>query len=928
MKSLQCDRCGGLLPFQEEPGGRCARCLLEMGVGENTQKLEDADPQIPAGHLNAGTYVGRYRILRPIGDGGMGVVYEAEQEQPRRRVALKLIRPGMAGKATLRRFERETQALGRLQHPGIAQIYDAGAVRTGFGPQPYFAMELIRGRTPGEYVKQHQLSVRERLELVAKVAEAVHHAHQRGIIHRDLKPSNILVDETGQPKVLDFGVSRAIDDSAAHTHQTEMGQLLGTVAYMSPEQVTGDPHEIDIRTDIYALGVILYELLAGRPPYSVEGNLHEALTAVREAEPTPLGTLVRDFKGDIETIAAKALEKDKNRRYTSAAELAADIRRFLSEQPIIARPQTATYQLKKFARRHKVVVTAAAVVTAALLLGVVISTWQARRAGIAEQAALVDRDRALQAEAVSNEQRNLALEAQRQALAAGETATAERDRANLERNRAQNSEGQALREARVAKTQRLMAITQYLIREALRPETARDDYDLASALVVQAQRFSTRISAEPRQAVEDALQKAMLWNPLRHNLVSGGNNAYRSVAFSPDGDWLAAGGSDETVRVWNMGHPAETALLLDAKALSVPLPRGTSVNPNRRVTPKEFVYSADLTRALDATGNTLRLWDLRPAAPLAATLEGHPQPSLDPNVYADRTISFCRNGTRVALSSRGVDGYWLSVWDLDAEVVKPRLVTSFSLSFTSPRMACSPDGTRLAIAQFQTLRIVDITRLNGNSVIIPIPSAVEISGLVFSPDGNTLAGGMGQAAYLWNVRDSKAVLQILPMPLPAIPAIFAFSSDDSRFAASSGPNIGQAAVWNLKSPHAPPQQLPSSLVMAFSHDGNRLATSTEGTLRIWDLSNPGAPSVNLQWKGGSVIALAFTPDNLMLEGPAIWMEELVKCAYGPLPPTPYAHGSGETLSMKEWEAHIGEGIPYERTCPNLPAGAGTPGEPK
>jgi hypothetical protein len=536
-----------------------------MAVLENAQKLDGEDPDDLPGYLNTGTHVGRYRILRPIGDGGMGIVYEAEQEQTLRHVALKLIRPGMVAKATLRRFERETQALGRLQHPGIAQIYDAGEADTGFGPQPYFAMELIRGQTPGEYVKKHPLNVRDRLELVAKVADAVHHAHQRGIIHRDLKPSNILIDETGQPKVLDFGVSRAIDGHAPHTRQTEMGQLLGTLAYMSPEQLKGDPDEIDIRTDIYALGVILYELLANRPPYDVEGNLPDLLTAIREVEPATLGTLARTYKGDIETIAAKALEKDKNRRYTSAAELAADIRRFLSEQPIIARPPTATYQLKKFARRNKVLVTAAFMVTLALVLGVIASTWQARRAQLAEQAALVDRDRALQAEAMATEQRNLALDAQREAVAAGEMASAERDRANVERNRAQLAEEQARRDATVANTQRLVAITQQLVREALRPETSRDDYDLASALIVQAQRFSARLFPEPRYAVEDALQKAVLWNPLLHNIVTGGNNAYQTIAFSPDRMWLAAAGEDETVRVWNMRRPADAPLLLDAR---------------------------------------------------------------------------------------------------------------------------------------------------------------------------------------------------------------------------------------------------------------------------------------------------------------------------------------------------------------------------
>src|SRR5262245_34652650 len=225
--------------------------------------------------------IGKYRILRHLGEGNMGIVYEAQQEQPRRKVALKVIKPGLASSELLRRFEQEAEALGRLQHPGIAQIYEAGWADTGFGPQPYFALEFIRGRTLGDFVRERNLSVREKLELVAKVADAVHHAHQRGLIHRDLKPANILVDETGQPKVLDFGVARVTDRGAPSTVQTDVGQIVGTLAYMSPEQVLGDPLEIDTRSDVYALGVILYELLAERQPYNTGTKLHEAIQVIR-----------------------------------------------------------------------------------------------------------------------------------------------------------------------------------------------------------------------------------------------------------------------------------------------------------------------------------------------------------------------------------------------------------------------------------------------------------------------------------------------------------------------------------------------------------------------------------------------------------------------------------------------------------------------
>ena len=324
--------------------------------------------------------IGPYRILRRLGEGGMGVVYEAEQEHPRRTVALKLIKSGLTDPKIIRRFEHELLALGRLQHPGIAQIYEAGTAETGFGPQPYFAMEFIRGQPLLEYADAHQLNTRQRLSLIAKVCDAVHHAHQRGIIHRDLKPGNILVDETGQPKILDFGVARATDSDARMTHQTDLGQIVGTLAYMSPEQVLADPLELDTRSDVYALGVVLYQLLAGRLPYNVSTRLPEAVRTIQEEEPTPLSTISGAYRGDIETIVGKALEKDKTRRYSSAAELAADIRRYLHDEPIMARPASTIYQLQKFARRHKALVLGIAAVFIVLIAGIIVSTREAARA--------------------------------------------------------------------------------------------------------------------------------------------------------------------------------------------------------------------------------------------------------------------------------------------------------------------------------------------------------------------------------------------------------------------------------------------------------------------------------------------------------------------------------------------------------------------
>jgi len=328
--------------------------------------------------------IGSYRIIRLLGEGGMGAVYEAEQDQPRRRVALKVIKSGWADRELLRRFELESQTLGRLHHPGIAQIYEAGAAETSFGSQPFFAMEIIHGKPLIEYAEAKHLNTRQRLALMIQICEAVEHAHQRGIIHRDLKPGNILVEESGQPKILDFGLARVTDGDMQATRQTDMGQLLGTLAYMSPEQVTADPLALDTRSDVYALGVILYELLAGRLPYELSRHVYEVVRTIQQVDPKPLSSINRAYRGDIETIAARALEKDKTRRYGSAAELAADIRRYLEDRPIAAKPASTSYQLRKFARRNKVLVTGTFAVFLTLIVGVVVSTWQAVRARRAE----------------------------------------------------------------------------------------------------------------------------------------------------------------------------------------------------------------------------------------------------------------------------------------------------------------------------------------------------------------------------------------------------------------------------------------------------------------------------------------------------------------------------------------------------------------
>ncbi|MFB0554871.1 MAG: serine/threonine protein kinase, partial [Phycisphaerae bacterium] len=355
-----------------------------------------------------GGQIGRYKLLNVLGEGGMGIVYLAEQKQPiRRQVALKVIKPGMDSKRVIGRFEAERQALALLDHPNIAHVYDAGTTEAG---RPYFVMEYVKGLSITEHCDRHKLTIEDRLNLFWQVCLAVHHAHQKGIIHRDIKPSNILVslqDDQVIPKIIDFGVAKALAQPLTEqTLVTEQGQLFGTPEYMSPEQADMANEDIDTRSDIYSLGVLLYVLLTGVLPFDSatfrEGGIEHIRQVIRETDPktpstrltrlgdeakkvaekrrTEVAALAKCLHRELEWIPLKAMRKERAERYRSASELADDIENYLIGAPLIAGPISTAYRLKKFARRNRTFVTGVAAVVAVLIAGVIGSTFFAIRA--------------------------------------------------------------------------------------------------------------------------------------------------------------------------------------------------------------------------------------------------------------------------------------------------------------------------------------------------------------------------------------------------------------------------------------------------------------------------------------------------------------------------------------------------------------------
>ena len=797
----------------------------------------EAEPDFPGGLTAGSWFEQRYRLVRKLGEGGMGQVWLADQIEPvRRLVALKLIRAGMYDQSVLLRFHAERQSLAVMDHPCIAKVFDAGATSQG---QPYFVMEYVPGLPITEYCDRHRLAIAARLELFIRACEGVQHAHQKAVIHRDLKPANILVveiDGAAMPRIIDFGLARQTTRLEGQAVHTQFGQFIGTPGYMSPEQVDPTNQDIDTRTDVYSLGVLLCVLLTGLQPFETNRRerppLYELLRKLRELDPPSLPAmlggdreniaaaalerstdpkqLMRQLQGDLNCIALKALERERERRYRTPSELADDLRRYLKNEPVAARPANAAYQIRKFIRRHRI---AAGVALAIGSLAIVASI-------------------------------------------AGLVAVRKQHEAEMQRREAQYQTGEALKSQSRLLTevaaQRLkdsdIAAAQGIILEVLtNPKFPRDpspeaigvfqDVRATDRLIAVLSGHSQRVFSAvyspdgSRILTASADTTARIWDSAtgaQLGVLSGHADRVFDAAFSADGARIVTASRDKTARVWDARTGAQLKIL-DGHGDRVAC----------------AAFSPDGTRIVTASWDKLaRVWDARTGA-LLMKLAGHTDV-----LY---TASFSPDGSRIVTASQ----------DKTARVWNSR--TGAQLAVLAGHgdyvasAAYSPDGSRIVTASADTTaRTWDARSAAPLAVLVGHGDVVYSA--AYSPDGKRIVtASWDKTARTWDA-GSGAQLAVFSGHTATL-ASAAFSPDGRRIVTAS--QDATARIWEGHAGSQSASLAHADVVYgaAYSPDGMHIVTASEdGIARIFD-SSTGTLLEALAGHAGAVASAAYSPDG-------------------------------------------------------------------
>jgi WD40 repeat protein/tRNA A-37 threonylcarbamoyl transferase component Bud32 len=838
-------RLRALLQANESPDPFLEPLTVPSGV--STEHLERPPEEGP------GTLIGRYKLLEKIGEGGFGMVYVAEQREPvKRRVALKIIKLGMDTRQVVARFEAERQALALMDHPNIAKVFDAGAAETG---RPYFVMELVRGIPITKYCDQEKLATRARLDLFIQVCHAIQHAHQKGIIHRDIKPSNILVtlhDGVPVPKVIDFGIAKATQaELTEKTIYTQFQQFIGTPAYMSPEQAEMSGLDIDTRSDIYSLGVLLYELLTGSTPFDsqelLRSGLDEMRRIIREREPVRPSTRLRQtafvrgpveqrstlnaaLSSDLDWIVMKCLEKDRTRRYETANSVALDVERHMKNEPVVARPPSVGYRLQKSFRRNRVAFATAGAVGLALVSGVFVSTWQAVRATRAE-----------------GEQKRLRVIAQTNEWKAHNAQV----KVEEQRRRAeQNLYAANMNLAQLAWEQNNGTLLHKSLEESADyPNRGFEWYywQRQTHLELKALRghsgaiYSVAVSPDGMRIVTGSKDRtAKVWDAASGAEIvalNGHSGSIQSAAFSPDGQQIVTGSADGTAKVWD------------------------AVSGKERRTLKGQWQSSDLvSAAFSPEGQQIvtcssdgmaKVWDLVSGNEICAL-----------NYGATLYFAVSTNSQWVLTSG---DFGKVKLWVVASH--KVRQVLSASDTFAVLGVAFSPNGERFVTASrdqmakvWETATGKPLSTLKGHSSYL--------GSAAFSPDGQRIVTGCDdQTAKVWNATTGKELFT-LKGHRAGVNAV-AFSPDGKWIV--TGSEDSTAKVWDAAQGAATLDlkafegEFGSSgdriTSVVFSPDGRKIATgSWDRTARVWDAAN-GKELLTLTDHTNVVRSVAFSPDG-------------------------------------------------------------------